>query len=235
MSQKQQNKQHNAYANAIKQEQDALVLQYMPALKSAAFRLKERLPASIDVNDLISIGTTQMIKMSRTYDKTQNDSFWGYCQKRVQGSMLDYLRSLDTMSRSNRKLVKQVEIEIDNYFNKYEKEPDDEYLAKILNESEDKIREARMASSIYSVMPIDDQLINSQQESIEERVMRDDLIEKIEKILSTFEKRDQLIIQLYYYEELSLAEISEILNISQSRISQIHKKLINQIKERFGA
>lgn len=235
MSQKQQNKQHNAYANAIKQEQDALVLQYMPALKSVAFRLKERLPASIDVNDLISIGTTQMIKMSRTYDKTQNDSFWGYCQKRVQGSMLDYLRSLDTMSRSNRKLVKQVEIEIDNYFNKYEKEPDDEYLAKILNESEDKIREARMASSIYSVMPIDDQLINSQQETIEERVIRDDLIEKIEKILSTFEKRDQLIIQLYYYEELSLAEISEILNISQSRISQIHKKLINQIKERFGA
>ncbi|ASM34797.1 flagellar biosynthesis sigma factor [Campylobacter sputorum subsp. bubulus] len=235
MAEKQQKKQHNAYANAIKQEQDSLVLQYMPALRSMAFRLKERLPASIDVNDLISIGATQMIKMSRKYDKSQNDSFWGYCQKRVYGSMLDYLRSLDTVSRSNRKLIKQVEIEIDNYFNKHEQEPDDAYLAKVLNESEDKIREARMASSICSVMPIDDHLINTEQESTEDRVIRDDLLEKIEEVLATFEKRDQLIVQLYYYEELSLAEISEILNISQSRISQIHKKLINKIKERFGA
>ncbi|ASM39782.1 RNA polymerase sigma factor FliA [Campylobacter sp. RM12327] len=235
MVEKQQKKQHNAYTNAIKQEQDSLVLQYMPALRSMAFRLKERLPASIDVNDLISIGATQMIKMSRKYDKSQNDSFWGYCQKRVYGSMLDYLRSLDTVSRSNRKLIKQVEIEIDNYFNKHEQEPDDAYLAKVLNESEDKIKEARMASSICSVMPIDDQLINPEQENTEDRVIRDDLLEKIEEVLATFEKRDQLIVQLYYYEELSLAEISEILNISQSRISQIHKKLINKIKERFGA
>lgn len=235
MDEKQYNKQHNAYANAIKQEQDALVLQYMPALKAMSFRLKERLPASIDVNDLISIGATQMIKMSRKYDKTQNDSFWGYCQKRVYGSMLDYLRSLDTVSRSNRKLIKQVEVEIDLYFSENGKEPEDAYLAEILNESEDKIREARIASSISSVMPIDDQLINQDEESTEDRVIKDDILEKIESILSTFQKRDQLIIQLYYYEELSLAEISEILNISQSRISQIHKKLINKIKERFGA
>lgn len=235
MDEKQQNKQHNAYADAIKQEQDALVLQYMPALKAMSFRLKERLPASIDVNDLISIGATQMIKMSRTYDKTQNDSFWGYCQKRVYGSMLDYLRSLDTISRSNRKLIKQVELEIDLYFSEHGKEPEDEYLSELLNESIEKIKEARTASDINSIMPIDDQLINPDQESTEDRVSRDDLLEKIEEVLAKFEKRDQLIIQLYYYEELSLAEISEILNISQSRISQIHKKLINKIKERFGA
>lgn len=235
MDEKQQNKQHNAYAHAIKQEQDALVLQYMPALKAMSFRLKERLPASIDVNDLIGIGATQMIKMSRTYDKTQNDSFWGYCQKRVYGSMLDYLRSLDTISRSNRKLIKQVELEIDLYFSEHGKEPEDEYLAELLNESIEKIKEARTASDINSIMPIDDQIISPDQESTEDRVSRDDLLEKIEEVLATFQKRDQLIIQLYYYEELSLAEISEILNISQSRISQIHKKLINKIKERFGA
>lgn len=60
---------HNAYASTLKKEQDDLVISYMPALRAMAFRLKERLPASIDVNDLISIGVEEMIKLSRRYDK----------------------------------------------------------------------------------------------------------------------------------------------------------------------
>ncbi|EAI2957687.1 RNA polymerase sigma factor FliA, partial [Campylobacter jejuni] len=66
-----------AYAQMLKKEQDELVLSYMPALRAMAFRLKERLPSSIDVNDLISIGVEEMIKLSRRYDKEQNDNFWG--------------------------------------------------------------------------------------------------------------------------------------------------------------
>ena len=95
-----------AYAQMLKKEQDELVLSYMPALRAMAFRLKERLPSSIDVNDLISIGVEEMIKLSRRYDKEQNDNFWGFARKRVNGSMLDYLRSLDVMSRNNRKIIK---------------------------------------------------------------------------------------------------------------------------------
>ena len=127
-------KQLNAYKNTIKKEQDEIVLKYMPALRAMAFRLKERLPSSIDTNDLISIGVEEMIKLSRKYDKEQNDSFWGYGKKRIYGSMLDYLRTLDVVSRSDRKLVKSINSEIDNYFNEFEEEPSDEYLAEKLNE-----------------------------------------------------------------------------------------------------
>ena len=67
-------KQLNAYKSTIKKEQDEIVLKYMPALRAMAFRLKERLPSSIDVNDLISVGVEEMIKLSRKYDKEQNDS-----------------------------------------------------------------------------------------------------------------------------------------------------------------
>ena len=88
--------QPNPYSQNLKKEQDELVLQYLPAVRAMAYRLRERLPASVDVNDLISIGTEEMIKLSRRYDKDQNDSFWGYGKKRVYGSMLDFLRSLDT-------------------------------------------------------------------------------------------------------------------------------------------
>lgn len=102
----------------------------MPALKAMAYRLRSRLPSSVEVNDLISIGTEAMVKLSHSYDKTQNDNFWGYVKQRVYGSMLDYLRSLDTISRNSRKLVKDIDHLIDEYYNKHQCEPSDEYLAK---------------------------------------------------------------------------------------------------------
>ena len=227
-------KQLNAYKNTIKKEQDEIVLKYMPALRAMAFRLKERLPSSIDTNDLVSIGVEEMIKLSRKYDKEQNDSFWGYGKKRIYGSMLDYLRTLDVVSRSDRKLVKSINSEIDNYFNEFEEEPSDEYLAEKLNEDIEKIREARGVSGIIAILPIDEQMELIGQNDVEKSIEREDLILKIEEALKDFDERDQMLVQLYYYEELNLKEISQIMNISESRISQIHKRLLDRIRRSLG-
>jgi len=227
-------KQLNAYKITIKKEQDEIVLKYMPALRAMAFRLKERLPSSIDTNDLISIGVEEMIKLSRKYDKEQNDSFWGYGKKRIYGSMLDYLRTLDVVSRSDRKLVKSINSEIDNYFNEFEEEPSDEYLAEKLNEDIEKIREARGVSGIITILPIDEQMELIGQNDVEKSIEREDLILKIEEALKDFDERDQMLVQLYYYEELNLKEISQIMNISESRISQIHKRLLDRIRRSLG-
>ena len=227
-------KQLNAYKSTIKKEQDEIVLKYMPALRAMAFRLKERLPSSIDVNDLISVGVEEMIKLSRKYDKEQNDSFWGYGKKRIYGSMLDYLRTLDVVSRSDRKLVKSINTEIDNYFNEFEEEPSDEYLAEKLNEDIEKIREARGVSGIITILPIDEQMELIGQNDVEKSIEREDLILKIEEALKDFDERDQMLVQLYYYEELNLKEISQIMNISESRISQIHKRLLDRIRRSLG-
>ncbi len=223
----------NVYAQAIKKEQDELVIAYMPALRAMAFRLKERLPSSIDVNDLISIGVEEMIKLSRKYDKEQNDSFWGYVKKRVNGAMLDYLRSLDVLSRNNRKIVKELDLLIDEYYQEHECEPDDEYLAKALNLDIDKIKEARIALEISYVLPLEEQINCYCEDSTLDRIERESLLEKVSEVLSQLKEREQLIVQLYYYEELSLKEISEILDISESRISQIHKKLLKKLRERL--
>jgi RNA polymerase sigma factor for flagellar operon FliA len=227
-------KQPNPYSTNIKKEQDALVLQYLPAVRALAYRLRERLPTSIDVNDLISIGTEEMIKLSRRYDKEQNDSFWGYGRQRVHGSMLDYLRSLDVMSRSNRRLVKAVDREIEKYLSTYEEEPTSEYLSELLEESVEKIDDARNGSKVIALMPINEQITILSEEDTSEIVEKDELVELIRTILDRFKEREQLIIQLYYFEELNLKEISGILEISESRISQIHKKLLKQIREELG-
>ena len=222
-----------AYAQMLKKEQDELVLSYMPALRAMAFRLKERLPSSIDVNDLIGIGIEEMIKLSRRYDKEQNDNFWGFARKRVNGAMLDYLRSLDVMSRNNRKIIKDIDSIMDEYFLEHEGEPDDAYLAKKLDLDVEKIKEVRIAHAVSYSLPIDEQLELYNEDNTLEKIEKEELLEKIHEVLNDLKERDQLIIQLYYYEELSLKEISEILQITESRISQIHKKLLKKLRERL--
>ncbi len=225
----------NAYINDIKHQEDELAIQYLPAVKAMAFRLKERLPSSIDYMDLSAIGTEELIKLARRYDESLNDSFWGYAKKRVYGAMLDYLRSLDVLSRASRKLVKAIDYAIEEYRVAHDEEPSDEELADILDESIDKIHEARIASSIYTVMPLHDQLQVGDEGAALASIERDELIDVIKNVLSAYNEREQLIIQFYYFEELTLKEISEILNITESRISQIHKSVIYKIRESIGA
>lgn len=234
MSIKQHKKIVEKYNNNMRYTQDELALQYLPAVKGMAYRLKERLPSSVDTVDLVSIGAEELVKLARRYDEGINDSFWGYAKKRVYGSMLDYLRSLDVVSRSSRKLIKQIEEISYHYMNDHEDEPSDEYLANELNEDIKKIREARAAADIYTLMPIDEQLIKIEDESTAKKVEQQELVEIIKETLSAFEEREQMIIQLYYFEELNLKEISQVLGITESRISQIHKLVIKKIRERLG-
>ena len=217
------------------QESNDVVIQFLPAVRAMSFRLKERLPSSVDVNDLISIGIEEMVKLSRKYDTDINDSFWGYAKKRVYGSMLDHLRSLDIVSRNNRRLIKAIDLEVSKHLAENGSEPNDSTLASLLGESEEKIREAKAAGEISTSVPLNEQIVTKTQQSVEERVENEQMIEAVKGILCDLNQREQTIIQLYYFEELNLKEISEILDISESRISQLHKKLMKQIRDKLVA
>jgi len=225
----------DAYNQDLKHKEDELAIQYLPAVKAMAFRLKERLPSSVDFLDLSAIGTEELIKLARRYDEALNDSFWGYAKKRVYGAMLDYLRSLDILSRASRKLVKAINYAVEEYRVTHDEEPTDEELSEILEEPIEKVHDARIASTIYTVMPLSEQLQVGDEGAALAEIEKDQLVEVIKTVLSTYKEREQVIIQLYYFEELTLREISEILKITESRISQIHKSVIQKIKESIGA
>lgn len=225
----------SAYNQEVKHKEDELAIQYLPAVKAMAFRLKERLPSSVDFMDLSAIGTEELIKLARRYDETLNDSFWGYAKKRVYGAMLDYLRSLDVLSRASRKLVKAIDYAIEEYRLNHDEEPTDEELAELLQEDIEKVHDARIASTIYTVMPLHDQLQVGDEGAALAQIEKEELVNVIKKVLGEFAQREQMIIQLYYFEELTLKEISDILSITESRISQIHKSVIHKIKESIGA
>ncbi len=221
------------YDTQIRYYQDELAIQYLPAVKAMVFRLKERLPQSVEFDDLVSIGAEELIKLARRYDREQNDSFWGYAKTRVYGAMLDYLRSLDIVSRANRKLIKQIDEVVEQYLDENGVEPDNSYIAEVLDEDIEKIKEARRAAAIYNVLPLHDQLESQERDTLS-MIEQEELIDKIMDILATMPKRDQLIMQLYYFEELTYKEISEVLDITPSRISQVHKRVVSKIKESIG-
>jgi RNA polymerase sigma factor for flagellar operon FliA len=226
---------HSAYVQDLKHQEDELAIRYLPAVKAMAFRLKERLPSSVDYADLSAIGTEELIKLARRYDDSLNDNFWGYAKKRVYGAMLDYLRSLDVVSRANRKLIKAIDLAVEEYMLQYDTEPSDAELAQILGEDVQKIHDARVASNIYTVMPLHDQLQVGDEGAALAKVEREELVELIRRVLSSYKEREQMIIQLYYFEEMTLKEISDILHITESRISQIHKSVLQKIKGSIGA
>lgn len=224
----------DGYTHDIKHKEDELAIQYLPAVKAMSFRLKERLPSSVDYMDLSAIGTEELIKLARRYDEKLNDSFWGYARKRVYGAMLDYLRSLDILSRASRKLIKAIDYAIEEYMVLHDEEPTDEELADILEEDIEKVHDARVASNIYTVMPLHDQLHVGDEGAALAIVEKEELVDVIKKVLGTYAEREQMIIQLYYFEELTLKEISEVLSITESRISQIHKSVLQKIKQSVG-
>ncbi|WP_104753413.1 RNA polymerase sigma factor FliA [Helicobacter salomonis] len=224
----------SSYDAQIQSSQDALAVQYLPAVRAMAFRLKERLPSCVDSNDLVSVGTEELIKLARRYDTALNDSFWGYAKTRVNGAMLDYLRSLDIVSRTSRKLIKRIDHEVSKYYNEHGQEPDDLYLAQTLQESIEKIREAKVASDIYTNVPIDEQFNAIEQDTVGVKLELEELMAHIYDILKTMSEREQLIIQLYFFEELNLSEIREVLGVTESRISQIIKEVIRKIRMSLG-
>lgn len=220
-----------SYGDNLKYTQDDLAIKFLPAVKALAFKLKERLPSSVDVSDLVSIGTEELVKLARRYDEAQNDSFWGYARKRVYGAMLDYLRSLDTVSRTDRKLIKEVDKLVGKYFGEFGVEPEDEYLAEHLGLDIHKVREARNSIGVIGVLPLLEQVQIFKDTEIIEEIENEELLERVKKALDGFSQREQTVIQLYYFEELKLEEISEILNITTSRISQIHRHVLSRIRE----
>ncbi len=221
----------DSYGENIKYTQDDLAIKFLPAVRALAFKLKEKLPSSIETSDLISIGTEEMVKLARKYDEAQNDSFWGYARKRVYGAMLDYLRSLDTVSRSDRKLIKDVDKIVSRQFGEHGEEPTDEEISKELGVEIDKVREARSSIGVFNVLPLGEQLQVYKDSDTLEGLEEEELIKRVRGILDGFTQREQTVIQLYYFEELKLDEISEILGITISRISQIHRHVLSKIRE----
>ncbi|HPT75255.1 MAG: FliA/WhiG family RNA polymerase sigma factor [Epulopiscium sp.] len=224
---------------------DQLIMEYAPLVKYVAGRLNIYLGQSVEYEDLVSYGVFGLIDAIEKFDFKKGVKFETYASLRIRGSIIDNIRKLDWVPRSLRQKNKEIEKTIMELETELGRTATDEELAQKMNISIEELHEIYKKTNLISLISLDEYIeqnndynissekspATEQPESyIEKQELKRILKESIEKL----PEREQKILFLYYFEELTLKEISSIMGVSESRISQLHTKAITRLKTKLG-
>jgi len=229
---------------------DRLILTYAPLVKYVAGRLGSGLPAHVDEGDLVSYGLLGLIGAIERFDPDRDIKFETYAIARIKGSIIDELRAMDWVPRSVRARARDIERAIGALEAKLGRAPTDEEIAAKLEVSQEELDDSLSEISRSSIAALDE--LWTVQGSSGDTVALIDTIEDehgpqpasaldqaemkemIADAISRLPEREKLVITLYYYEELTLREIGEVLGVTESRVSQLHTKAILRLKARLA-
>jgi RNA polymerase sigma factor FliA len=228
---------------------DRLILTYAPLVKYVAGRLGSSLPAHVDEGDLVSYGLLGLIGAIERYDPDRDIKFETYAIARIRGAIIDELRALDWVPRSVRSRARQIERAIGELEAKLGRAPTDEEIAAKVGVTVDELDSSLTDISRSSIAALDelwsvsgdgdqvslldtleDDSISQPAEVLDETETREALADAIARL----PEREKLVVTLYYYEELTLREIGEVLGVTESRVSQLHTKAILRLKSRLA-
>ncbi|RKY84649.1 RNA polymerase sigma factor WhiG [candidate division KSB1 bacterium] len=226
---------------------EKLVIKYISLVKYVAGRLMITLPPSVEIDDLESAGVMGLIDAIERFDPKYGVKFESYAIPRIKGSMLDELRKLDWIPRSIRSKTRELEKVIQQVENEKGRPATDEELSEKLNMSMDEYYDLLKEVGTTSLLSLDEILYDNDggkadlHEVIEdpaakdamEGINRDELKDMMIKAIDDLPEIERLVIALYYYEELTLKEIGQVLQLSESRISQIHTKTILSLRAKL--
>lgn len=222
---------------AARQEQ--LVLAHMPMVKRVAIHLKGRIPPLLDLDELIQVGMLGLIEAARGYDARRGIPFEHFALSRVRGAMLDELRRVSDLSRSSITFNKSENAAAHKLVAELGRMPTQGELAQTMGKdlgSFHKEQGQAWRSETFSIEEVTDEVMSIAGDrglQPEEQVERAQMLDALATQIAALPERDQLIVSLYYIEELNLKEIGEILGVSESRVSQllsaIAKKLRSQL------
>lgn len=224
---------------------DRLIKHYLPMVKILAEKLRSHLPASVDSEDLASAGVFGLATAIDLFDLKRKIKFETYCVNRIRGAMLDELRELDWVPRLVRTKSHQLEKAYARLENKLDRPPTELELAQELKLSLSKYAELIKETWATTILPFtyknnrdeDGQttevinLIRDERADEPFRAMLNrDLVEYLKNHLS---KKERLVLELYFYNDLTMKEIGVVLDISESRVSQIFASVMTQLRRRF--
>jgi RNA polymerase sigma factor for flagellar operon FliA len=223
---------------------ERLVVAYSPLVKFIAGRVASGLPAHVDEGDLISYGLFGLIGAIERYDPDREIKFETFAVARVKGAIIDELRSLDWVPRSVRSRARDVEKANAQLESKLQRAPTDEEIAAKLQMSVDEFNKTLLDISNSSVLALDDLWSFADPDGSGSRLSVLDTIEdpravdphseadssemkdRLTDALEILPQRERLVVSLYYYENLTLREIGEVLGVTESRVSQLHTKAV---------
>ena len=230
---------------------DRLILTYAPLVKYVAGRLGSGLPAHVDENDLVSYGLLGLIGAIERFDPNRDIKFETYAIARIKGSIIDELRALDWVPRSVRSRARDIERAIGELERKLHRAPTDEEISEKLGVTTDELNDSLTEIGRSSIAALDElwtissggggdqvALIDTIEDTAgpepQSELAQTELKEALGEAIARLPEREKLVVTLYYYEELTLREIGEVLGVTESRISQLHTKAILRLKARLA-
>ncbi|HBL83427.1 MAG: hypothetical protein A2Y17_04300 [Clostridiales bacterium GWF2_38_85] len=198
-----------------------------------------------DIEDMTNQGVLELINCIERYDYKRGIQFDTFASIRVRGSIIDYVRKKDWIPRDTRKKVKELNESETLFMNQNGRTPTESELALQLNISEedvDKLRQDELNSKLFAfeelIQDNNIQLIENSstvEQHPEDKILEDEFKEVLAQHIDQLDKNERTVISLYYYEELKLKEIAFVMGLTASRVSQIHAKALNKLKERLTA
>jgi RNA polymerase sigma factor for flagellar operon FliA len=229
---------------------DRLILTYAPLVKFVAGRILSGLPSHVDENDLVSYGLLGLIGAVERYDPDRDVKFETYAMARIKGSIIDELRAMDWVPRSVRARAREIERAIAKLEAELHRSPTDEEIAEKLGVELEELEDNLLDISRSSIAALDELWTVSS--STGDKIALIDTIEDPEgpqpqtaldatetkeamaEAIAGLPEREKIVVTLYYYEELTLREIGEVLGVTESRVSQLHTKAILRLRARLA-
>jgi RNA polymerase sigma factor for flagellar operon FliA len=224
---------------------DQLIMDYSPLIRFVAQRIASRLPSNIDIEDLISSGVIGLMDAIEKYDPSRDNKFKTYAEFRIRGAILDELRSQDWVPRSVRDKAKRLDRTSQDLEQKFGRKPTDEELSQALGMAMEEFFDMNAKVRGVQLLSIDDfggTNGNSERRSLLDSLenpnsknpfthLRNEAARDIlRKHIDELPEKQKLVLQLYYFEELNLKEIGKIMEVTESRVSQLHTQAIERLK-----
>ena len=212
--------------------EQAILTRYLPLVKRAACHLRSQVSACFDQEDMEQVGMMGLLEAWRRYGSEPDAQFESYAFKRIRGAMLDELRRLDWRPRQLRQQVHGHNPVQRELHNRLGRAPSEQELATALDCSVDEVRHLSYASQAEALQSLEEWLENGGKAPTTESDDVD-MAMTISKVLATLDKREQLLLALYYQQELNMKEIALVLGLTESRVCQLHKQCVLQLKQRL--
>ncbi len=226
---------------------EKIILEYAPLVKVVAGRLSMYLGYNVEYEDLVSYGIFGLIDAIDKFDFLKDVKFETYASLRIRGAILDQIRKMDWIPRTIRQKQKKIDAVIKDIEGRCGRNATDDEIAQGLGITGDEYIEWQSQMKVTNVVSLNEFLEQGSEvsneagytksthfDSPEEVLERDELKKKLAEALELLTEKERKVIVLYYYEELTLKEISNILEVSESRVSQLHTRALQKMKAKLG-
>ncbi|MGN0241593.1 MAG: FliA/WhiG family RNA polymerase sigma factor [Candidatus Weimeria sp.] len=233
-------------ANPTPALREKLIIEYSPLVKIVAGKMSMYLNNSVEYDDLVGYGVFGLIDAIDKFDVHKEVKFETYASLRIKGSILDQIRKMDWIPRTIRQRQKELDNATKEVMARTGREPTDEELAEEMGMSLDDYFSFISSLKITNLVslnefieaggnePAMDTKKNSYFEQPEEKVTREELSAKLKDSLEVLTEKEKKVILLYYYDDLTLKEISEVMGVSESRVSQLHTRALKKMRKIMG-